>query len=67
MRSILVLTFIGVSACTAPTSDAAFCAPDFTGKIADLRAGLEDHPNTPDPVGEPATDVVRGHEAGCRK
>lgn len=64
MRSILVLTFLGLSGCTA-TSDAAFCAATYSRVIADLRAGLEAHPETPDAVGEPATDAVLGHEAGC--
>ena len=65
MRSILVLTLVGLSACSA-TSDAAFCGTDYTAVIAELRAGLEGHPETPDAVGEPATDAVLGHEAGCK-
>lgn len=65
MRSILVLILLGVSACTAPLSDAAFCGSDYTTNIAALRAGLEQNPQTPDAVGEPAVNVVLGHEAGC--
>ena len=34
--------------------------------LTELRAGLEGHPETPDAVGEPATDAVLGHEAGCK-
>lgn len=64
MRYAAVAICLGVSACSA-TSDAAFCAPDYTSVIASLRAGLEAHPETPDAVGEPATSAVLGHEAGC--
>lgn len=56
-----------ISACAIPTSDAAFCAPKFTKAVAGLEGGLIAHPETPDAVGEPATDVVRGHKAGCAK
>lgn len=66
MRSIIALAVIGLSGCAA-TSDAAFCGPDFTQAVQGLRAGLEQYPDTPDAVGEPGTDVVLGHEAGCRK
>ena len=64
MRSIIALALIGLSGCVA-TSDAAFCGPDYTRAVQGLRAGLEQHPETPDAVGEPGTDVVLGHEAGC--
>lgn len=64
MPLVLVLSCLGLSGCGA-TSDAAFCGEDYTTVIAELRGGLEAHPETPDAVGEPATDAVLGHEAGC--
>lgn len=64
MRSIIALALTGLAGC-AGVSDAAFCGPDYTRAVQKLRAGLEQHPETPDAVGEPGTDVVLGHEAGC--
>ena len=66
MRLIIALTLIGLSGC-AGVSDAAFCGEKYTRSIQGLRAGLEQHPETPDAGGEPGADVVLGHEAGCRK
>lgn len=64
--SAVVLICLGLSACSAPTSDAAFCtSPEFKGAVGDLREGLEAHPETPQAVGEAGTDVVLGYEAGC--
>jgi hypothetical protein len=65
MKLILVLIFTGLSGCFAPTSDAAFCQPRFTQAVTELKEGLLAYPETPDAVGEPATDIVRGHKAGC--
>ena len=65
MRSIAALTLIGLTGCNAAT-DAALCGPDLASQVASLRSGLEAHPETPDAVGEPATSVVLGYEAGCK-
>lgn len=59
----MMMALAGLTGCAA--SDAAFCGATYTRVIADLRAGLLAHPETPDAVGEPATDAVLGHEAGC--
>ena len=64
MRWIAAVTLLGLSAC-APVSDSAICA-GLGRPIADLRAGLERHPETPQAVGEPATDVVLGFEGACK-
>ena len=59
----MMAALTGLTGCAA--SDAAFCADTYTGVIERLRAGLEAHPETHADVGEPATDAVLGHEAGC--
>ena len=64
---ITALIFIGLSGCEIPVSDAALCGETMTDRVAALRAGLEAHPETADAVGDPAVDVVIGHEAGCVK
>lgn len=62
-----LMIVLGATGCLAPANDAAFCRPFYAGKVADLRGALIANPQTPDAVGEAATDVVIGHEAGCRK
>lgn len=49
---------------TAPT-DAVPCLV-LRPVVADLRAGLSAHPETPVAVAEPAVDAVLGTEAVCR-
>lgn len=66
MRLIVLLAVLGVTACAAPAppSEPAICA-GLKRPVADLRAALERHPETPEPVGQTGTDVVLGFEAGC--
>lgn len=60
-----MLAAIGVSACAGPsTTDPGLCLGQ-RADVARLRAALEAHADTPDAVGEAATDVVIGFEAGC--
>lgn len=63
----LMLIAAGITGCTRPATDAAFCRDLFAGKISELRGALMAHPETPASVGEAATDVVIGHEAGCNE
>lgn len=67
MRKIVLamLAAIGVSACAGPSAtDPGLCLGQ-RADVARLRAALEAHADTPDAVGEAATDVVIGFEAGC--
>lgn len=63
-KTLLLLAVLGVTACVKPASDAGMCLGQRED-IARLRAALEANPDTPDAVGEAATNVVIGHEAGC--
>jgi hypothetical protein len=64
-RMLVLVLAIGVSGCTGQgATDAGICI-GLGRDIARLRTALETHPETPDAVGEAATDVVIGHEAGC--
>lgn len=63
----MLAAVLGTTGCeTASRSDSAFCDYPFKGYVADLRASLEAHPETPNAVGEAGTDVVIGHEGGCQ-
>lgn len=65
MRYLLIAIAAGMTGCTeAARNDGAICA-GLTRPVADLRRGLEAHPETPRAVGEAGTDVVIGFEAGC--
>ena len=65
MRLLIVLACIGLAGCSATATDEAMCGA-LKAPVASLRAGLEANlQNTPDAVGEPATDVVVITEAGC--
>ena len=66
MRSMTLITLLGVTGCASVGSDAAFCGPDFTGAI-DMLAEALPHPNTPDEVGRAGVAVIAGHDAGCSK
>lgn len=66
MRWAILMAALGTTGCAIPVSDSALCA-GLGNRMADLRAGLEAHPETPRAVGEPGTDVVLGFEAGCGK
>lgn len=67
-RAMLLLAALtGMSGCvwaTEPASDAGICL-GLRPSVAQLRAGLTAHPETPDAVGEPAADVVIGFEGAC--
>lgn len=65
--SLAMMIAVGFTGCMAPAPDEAFCGPVFADLIAQQRAALEAHPETPQAVGEAGTDVVLGHEAGCAK
>lgn len=65
MRWIILMAALGTSGCVATVSQPGICA-GLKRPVADLRAGLERHPDTPQAVGEAGTDVVLGFEAGCR-
>ncbi|UFS67763.1 hypothetical protein LO749_16865 [Paracoccus denitrificans] len=67
MRKIVLamLVAIGVSACAGPSAtDAGLCLAQ-RADVARLMAALEAHSDTPDAVGDAATDVVIGFESGC--
>lgn len=68
MRLIALLAVAGTTACnpSVPPPDPAFCRPLFTREVEELADVLTAHPETPDPVGEEATDVVLAHRDGCR-
>ena len=65
-RTTLALALlIGATGCaTQSPNDTGICIGQRSD-IARLRAALEAHPETPDAVGEAATDTVIGHEAAC--
>ncbi len=63
---IALATAAGMSGCAVPApTDAGLCLA-LAPAMAALRRGLEAHPETPGPVGEPGADAVIGFEAGCR-
>lgn len=65
MRSLILLSVLGLTACTVAANDTAIC--DAQRKpIAALRAALMAHPETPRAVGEAGTVVVLRQEAGCQ-
>lgn len=66
MRHLLIVIALGTTGCSMPVSDSALCA-GLKRPMSELRAGLEAHPETPDAVGEPGTDAVKGFEAGCAR
>lgn len=55
---------ISLTACDEPVSTSGLCRA-IEPHVADLRAGLTSHPETPRAVGLPAARVVIGVEAGC--
>ena len=62
---IATLAVISLSACAQPfPSDAAVCA-SLDAPVDALITGLLDNPNTSPAVGDPATDIVVIHKAGC--
>ena len=63
-KLMLVMMLTGATGCV-PASDAALCL-GLGADVAALRTALVAHPETPDPVGDPASLVVIGFEAGCR-
>lgn len=63
MRKLLLLSCLGVSACVNP-NDAGICVASEED-VATLRKELENHPETPDAVGEAGTEVVMGLEGAC--
>ena len=64
--AVLMALATGMTACsvTAPVSDSALCSR-LAGPLAKLSDGLASHPETPDAVGEAATDVVIVGQSGC--
>lgn len=66
MRLLILLAAAGLSACGVPAPTNAVPCLVLGPVVGDLRAGLQDHPETPDAVAEPATDVVLGTEAVCK-
>jgi hypothetical protein len=65
MHWIVLTAALGVSAC-AVTADTSGICQGLVLPVASLRLALEAHDATPAAVGEAATDVVLGFEAGCR-
>jgi len=66
MRWIVLTAALGLTACTAPVEQSGLCA-GLRRPVGVLRAALDRHTDTtPDDLGEAATDVVLGAEAGCR-
>ena len=66
LRTALALVaLIGLTGCVKPATDAGLCLAQ-RGDMARLAAGLRAHPETPDAVGEPATDLVVGYRGACR-
>lgn len=65
MRTLILLSVIGLSGCVETVSDSAVCA-GLKPSVAQLRGALERHPETPQAVGEAGTRVVLLTEAGCR-
>jgi hypothetical protein len=65
-KLLALLAGLGMTACAPiPTGSLdGFCAANARA-VAALEAGLLAHPETPDAVGEPGTDVVIGYGAGC--
>lgn len=64
MRWFVLMAALGLTGCVKPASEPGLCA-GLRRPVADLRTGLERHPETPEDVGEAGTDVVLGFEAGC--
>ena len=64
MRWFVLMAALGLTGCVKPVSEPGLCA-GLRRPVADLRSGLELHPETAPEVGEPGTDVVLGFEAGC--
>lgn len=61
LKGLTLAVLLGLTGCTQPIPCSAI-AP----KVAEVRAGLVAHPETPTSVGEPTTDLVIGLEAICR-
>ncbi len=66
MRLMIMAALIGVSGCNVATSDAAFCGYAYTSQIDRLARAIEADPTVSDDVGEAATNVILGHDAGCK-
>ena len=66
MRLMILAATIGASGCSVATSDAAFCGYAYTKEIDRLAEALQADPTVSDKVGEPATNVILGHDAGCK-
>ncbi len=64
MRLMHILPVLGMTSCLGNVSEPGICA-GLDRPVAELRRGLEAHPETPQAVGEAGTDVVLGFEAGC--
>ena len=66
MRWPVVLIFLGMIACSpVPSVETGALCSGLQRDVRLLRLGLEQHPSTPVAVGEPATNVTLGLEAGC--
>ena len=64
MRWFVLMAAFGLTGCVKPAIEPGLCA-GLRRPVAELRAGLERHSETPEEVGEPGTDVVLEFEAGC--
>jgi dolichol kinase len=66
MRFTMMIALIGVTGCATGTSDAALCGTAFTRAINKLDSEIRADKTVKDPVGEAATNVILGHDAGCK-
>lgn len=64
MRTLILLTVVGLTGCSTAVSDVALCS-GLKRPVAALRGALMAHPDTPQAVGEAGTRVVLLTEAGC--
>lgn len=61
LKGLTLAALLGLTGCVKPIP-----CDVISPKVADLRTALMENPQTPTPVGEPATDLVIGLEAVCR-
>ncbi len=62
--ALAMVAVLGLTACVKPSTNAGLCLAQ-RDDMAALRVGLRAHPETPDAVGEPATDLVIGYAGAC--
>jgi hypothetical protein len=64
MRLIILMAALGLTGCAMPVTERGICI-GLGPHVAELRSGLEAHPETPEAVGEAGTTVVLGFEGAC--